>query len=161
MKNPILTAALIILVTALPATAQDTGAVDFAKQIFPILEAKCLKCHQKERTEDGKLIKPKHGLRLDNAEGIMKGGKEYPNENVVAGKPDASWLLKTLSLPADDDLAMPPEGKADPVTDAEKPSSKPGSNRAPSSATGKASSSLLPAGAIPNGGRNHSSHRFL
>jgi uncharacterized membrane protein len=120
MKTPLLTAALITLVTALPASAQDAGAVDFAKQIFPILEAKCLKCHQKERTENGKLIKPKHGLRLDNAEGIMKGGKEYPNENVVAGKPDASWLLKTLSLPADDDLAMPPEGKADPVTDAEK-----------------------------------------
>jgi uncharacterized membrane protein len=114
---------LVAFLTALSAhtaSAQEAGAVDFAKQIFPILEAKCLKCHQKEREENGRIIKPKHGLRLDNAEGIMKGGKDYPNEHVVPGKPEASWLLKTLSLPADDDLAMPPEGKADPVTDAEK-----------------------------------------
>jgi uncharacterized membrane protein len=115
-----LAVAFCIALTTLPATAQEAGAVDFAKQIFPILEAKCLKCHQKEREENGRLVKPKHGLRLDHAEGILKGGKEYPNENVVAGKPDASWLLKTMSLPTDDDLAMPPEGKADPVTDAEK-----------------------------------------
>lgn len=115
-----LAAALLITFSAQPASSQDAASVDFATQIFPILEAKCLKCHQKEREEEGRLIKPKHGLRLDNAEGIMKGGKEYPNENVVAGKPDASWLLKTMSLPTDDDLAMPPEGKADPVTDAEK-----------------------------------------
>lgn len=119
--SSLLATAFVTLLTTLPAAAQDAGApVDFAKQIYPILEAKCLKCHQKEREENGRIIKPKHGLRLDNAEGIMKGGKEYPNENVVAGKPDASWLLKTLSLPTDDDLAMPPEGKADSVTDAEK-----------------------------------------
>jgi uncharacterized membrane protein len=120
MKTSALPVALLAFLTLQPTSAQEGAAVDFAKQIYPILEAKCLKCHQKERTEDGKLIKPKHGLRLDHAEGIMKGGKEYPNENVVAGKPDASWLLKTMSLPLDDDLAMPPEGKADPVTDAEK-----------------------------------------
>ena len=122
MKSHLTLAAIAFsALTTLPATAQDAAApVDFAKQIFPILEAKCLKCHQKEREENGRIVKPKHGLRLDNADGIMKGGKEYPNENVVAGKPDASWLLKTMSLPKDDDLAMPPEGKADPVTDAEK-----------------------------------------
>jgi uncharacterized membrane protein len=122
MKSHLTLAAIAFsALTTLPATAQDAAApVDFAKQIFPILEAKCLKCHQKEREENGRIVKPKHGLRLDHAEGIMKGGKEYPNENVVAGKPDASWLLKTMSLPTDDDLAMPPEGKADPVTDAEK-----------------------------------------
>jgi hypothetical protein len=49
---------------------------------------------------------------------IMKGGKEYPGENVVAGKPDASWLVKTMTLPDSDDLAMPPEGKGDRVTPA-------------------------------------------
>lgn len=115
-----LAAAFLITLCAQPASAQESGKVDFATQIFPVLEAKCLKCHQKEREEEGRLIKPKHGLRLDNAEGIMKGGKDYPNENVVAGKPEASWMLKTLSLPTDDDFFMPPEGKADPATDAEK-----------------------------------------
>jgi uncharacterized membrane protein len=113
MKTRLSLVALITGFITLPAAAQE---VDFATQIFPILEAKCLKCHQKEREEDGRIIKPKHGLRLDHAEGIMKGGKDYPNENVVPGKPDSSWLLKTLNLPKDDDLFMPPEGKADPVT---------------------------------------------
>jgi len=115
-----LAAVLLVTFSAQPASSQEAGKVDFATQIFPILEAKCLKCHQKEREENGRLVKPKHGLRLDYAEGIMKGGKDYPNETVVAGKPEASWLLKTLSLPTDDDLFMPPEGKADPATDAEK-----------------------------------------
>lgn len=73
----LLAPAFLILSCALPAAAQDAAApVDFAKQIFPILEAKCLKCHQKEREENGRIVKPKHGLRLDHAEGIMKGGKE-------------------------------------------------------------------------------------
>ncbi|TDU73098.1 cytochrome c [Prosthecobacter fusiformis] len=97
------------------ASAQD-GAVDFEKQILPILKEKCFKCHVKEHEEDGKLKKPKGGLRLDGAAVIMKGGKEYPDENVVAGKPDASWLLKTMALPESDEYAMPPEGKGDRVT---------------------------------------------
>ena len=121
MKNSALTLAAVLFVTlSVRTAAAQEGQIDCAKQIFPILEAKCLKCHQKEREENGRLVKPKHNLRLDNAAGIMAGGKDYPNENVVPGKPDESWLLKTMSLPADDDLAMPPEGKADPVTDAEK-----------------------------------------
>ena len=57
------------------ASAQD-GGVDFEKQILPILNNKCVKCHEKEKMVDGKLKKPKHGLRLDSAEGILKGGKE-------------------------------------------------------------------------------------
>ena len=106
---------IVSMLAAVPAFAQD-GEVDFEKQIFPILKQKCIKCHEKEHMVDGKLKKPKHGLRLDSAEGIMKGGKEYPNETVVAGKPDASWLLKTTTLPETDDLFMPPKDKADPVT---------------------------------------------
>lgn len=97
------------------ASAQD-GGVDFEKQILPILKAKCFKCHEKEHEDAGKIKKPKGGLALDSAAAITKGGKEYPGETVVAGKPDASWLLKTMTLPESDDLAMPPEGKGDRVT---------------------------------------------
>jgi uncharacterized membrane protein len=97
------------------ATAQD-GGVDFEKQILPIFKAKCLKCHAKEHEDNGKIKKPKGGLRLDGADVIMKGGKEHGAENVVAGKPDDSYLLKSVLLPPSDDAAMPPEGKADPVT---------------------------------------------
>lgn len=115
MKTKLTLAAIVAAFSVNIASAQD-GAVDFEKQILPILKAKCFKCHEKEHEDNGKIKKPKGGLRLDGAAVIMKGGKEYPEENVVAGKPDASWLLKTMSLPESDDLAMPPEGKGDRVT---------------------------------------------
>lgn len=115
MKTKLTLAAIAAAFSVNVASAQD-GAVDFEKQILPILKAKCFKCHEKEHEDNGKIKKPKGGLRLDGAAVIMKGGKEYPEENVVAGKPDASWLLKTMALPESDDLAMPPEGKGDRVT---------------------------------------------
>ncbi len=119
MKKTIaLTLAAAFIAAAINTTsrAQDAGKVDFEKQILPILKESCFKCHQKEHEEEGKMKKPKGGLRLDSAAAITKGGKEYPNESVVAGKPDASWLVKSVLLPESDDLAMPPEGKGDRVT---------------------------------------------
>jgi len=114
MKTKLTLAAIATAFSFSTASAQD--AVDFEKQILPILKESCFKCHVKEHEEDGKVKKPKGGLRLDGAAVIMKGGKEYPEENVVAGKPDASWLLKTMALPDSDDLAMPPEGKGDRIS---------------------------------------------
>ncbi|HRH97946.1 MAG TPA: hypothetical protein PLB55_18540 [Prosthecobacter sp.] len=122
MKNTLaLTLAAVLALGASVTSnsrAQDAGKVDFEKQILPILKESCFKCHQKEHEEDGKIKKPKGKLRLDGAAVIMKGGGEYPDENVVAGKPDASWLVKTMLLPDTDDLAMPPEGKGDRVSPA-------------------------------------------
>jgi len=90
-------------------SAQDTP-VDFEKQILPILDAKCISCHAKEHEDGGKIKKPKSGLALDSSLAILKGGKAEPEKTVIAGKPDDSWLLKTLLLPEDDDLFMPPKG---------------------------------------------------
>lgn len=119
MKNTLaltLAAVLALGVSATTSSAQDAGKVNFEKQVLPILKESCFKCHQKEHEEDGKIKKPKGKLRLDGSAVIMKGGGEYPDENVVAGKPDASWLVKTMELPDSDDLAMPPEGKGDRIT---------------------------------------------
>jgi hypothetical protein len=123
MKKTLALTAVAALVAALALSststqAQDAGKVDFEKQILPVLKESCFKCHVKEHEEEGKVKKPKGGLRLDGAAVILKGGKEYPDENVVAGKPDASWLVKTMELPESDDLAMPPEGKGDRVSKA-------------------------------------------
>jgi hypothetical protein len=115
MKSSLTPLALVALFAGSPLLAQD-GAVDFEKQVLPVLKESCFKCHEKEKEENGRVKKPKGGLRLDNADAIMKGGKEYPGENVVAGKPDASWLLKTMTLPESDEMAMPPEGKGDRVS---------------------------------------------
>ena len=109
-------AAVAFISLGVSTSSAQEGAVDFEKQILPLLKEKCFKCHEKEHEENGRIKKPKGGLRLDSAEMIMKGGKEYPGENVVAGKPDESWLLKTMTLPESDDMAMPPEGKGDRAT---------------------------------------------
>lgn len=114
MKFQTTLAALVL--TASFASAED---ISFEKQILPVLKTSCFKCHETEHEENGRMKRPKGGLVLDTAEGIMAGGKEYPKENVVAGKPDASWLLKTMALPESDDLAMPPEGKGDRVSAAD------------------------------------------
>ena len=116
MKTKLTLAAIAIAAAFSFSTASAQDAVDFEKQILPILKESCFKCHEKEHEDNGKIKKPKGGLRLDGAAAIMKGGKEYPEENVVAGKPDASWMLKTMALPESDDLAMPPEGKGDRIS---------------------------------------------
>lgn len=120
MKNTLaltLAAVLALGVSVTSTTsAQDAGKVDFEKQILPVLKENCFKCHEKEHEDKGKMKKPKGGLRLDGAAVILKGGKENPKETVVAGKADASWLVKSIILPDSDELAMPPEGKGDRVS---------------------------------------------
>jgi len=103
----------------LPAMAEEP--VSFEKSILPILEAKCIQCHATEhKDENGRVKKPKAGLVMDSAEGLTKGGKNTKEKAIVAGKPDESEIYRVTTLPASDDDAMPPEGKADPLTDEEK-----------------------------------------
>ena len=92
--------------------ARDLTAVDFAKQILPVLEKKCLDCHKAPHEEDGRVKKPKGGLRLDAAWAMLKGGEIGPA--LVPGDVAKSYLLEVVSLPKDDDMFMPPKG--DPLT---------------------------------------------
>ena len=85
------------------------GDVTFEKDILPIFEARCIECHKKPYEEDGKLKKPKAGLRLDGAWHIMRGSEDGPI--IVPGRKDASTLIYHISLPSDDDDIMPPKGK--------------------------------------------------
>ena len=104
-----------------PTSAIAEDKVDFEKQVLPIFEAKCMKCHQTEHTDaTGKLKKPKGGLVMDTAEGLKKGGKEHGDKNLIPGKGADSRLYVVTTLAISEDEAMPPEGKADPLTDAEK-----------------------------------------
>ena len=110
-----------LLLTALAAIAlapvtKADDKVDFEKQIFPIFKAKCFKCHEKEHEDNGKIKKPKGGLRLDNAECIKKGGKEDKENCLVPGKAAGSTIYTATTLPSTDDKAMPPDGKGDPLT---------------------------------------------
>lgn len=92
-----------IEVSKLPPAAKKD--VTFAKDIKPLFEKSCFKCHGEE--------KQKAKLRLDSAEAVRKGSEN--GEVIVIGKSDQSSLVHSISL-LDEDIAMPPEGKADPLT---------------------------------------------
>ncbi len=79
-------------------------SVVFAGAIAPILERRCMSCHNH--------AKHKGGLRLDAPEWIRKGGKNGPV--LVQGDPSASPLLQRLLLPLHHDDHMPPAGKPQP-----------------------------------------------
>lgn len=106
---------LISLFLSLPAAVfAQGGKVDFEKEIWPILEKSCVKCHKAPYEEDGKTVKPKAGLRLDGAWAIKLGSEN--GAVLTPGKADESDLLLRTELPEDDDDFMPPTGKADPLT---------------------------------------------
>ncbi len=91
-------------VTKIPPAVKKDG-VTFAKDIKPLFEKSCFKCHGTE--------KQKGKLRLDTLEATLKGGEN--GESVKKGKSAESTLVHSIAR-LDEDSAMPPEGKGDPFT---------------------------------------------
>jgi uncharacterized membrane protein len=73
----------------------------FAGLVEPVLEAKCVKCHNEKKL--------KGGLRMDQFKLLMKGGKN--GAAVVAGDAENSLMLERILLDIDDEKHMPPKGK--------------------------------------------------
>lgn len=79
------------------AASGDPGA--FQKEILPILQEHCFRCHGE---------KDKGGLKLNSREAALRGGdSEIPS--IVPGDPAASELIVRLRT-GDGDLVMPPSG---------------------------------------------------
>src|SRR5262245_51004625 len=80
----------IILIGAGTASStrggESAGAVNYSRDIKPILTRHCLTCHGAE--------KPRGGLRLDTAAWARKGGKEGPA--VIPGKAEESPLIAAV-----------------------------------------------------------------
>lgn len=95
---------------ALPLVQESRGGVDFKSEVLPVLEAKCFSCHQAPHEKDGKLVKPKAGLRLDAPWAMQQGGASG-HPAVVAKGVAKSYLLEVVTLPQDDDMFMPPKGE--------------------------------------------------
>lgn len=74
----------------------------FNDLVLPILESKCMSCHK-----EGKI---KGELRMDNVEGIQKGGKSGPF--VLAGDFENSHMIQRIGLPMEEKKHMPPKNKA-------------------------------------------------
>jgi len=77
-----------------------TRPVSFIKDIRPILESSCIKCHGRGRT--------KGDFQLDTRETLLKGGATSPA--VVPGKSEDSYLIELVSG-LDPDNVMPKKGK--------------------------------------------------
>lgn len=80
--------------------SRDAQAAAY-EDMMAVFEARCFECHGRGKS--------KAGIRLDAPEELV--GKERKGRIIVkAGDPGASALLTVLTLPVDDELAMPPEG---------------------------------------------------
>jgi hypothetical protein len=89
-----------VAVAARQAREAKSGTVDFHAQIRPILESRCLDCHQGGRA--------KGQLRLDALADLRKGGKSG-EPTVVPGHPESSALLSRVTS-SDSEERMPPKG---------------------------------------------------
>ncbi|MGE4550944.1 MAG: c-type cytochrome domain-containing protein, partial [Opitutales bacterium] len=92
------------------------GQIDFEKQVWPILRDRCVECHKAPYEENGRMKKPKAGLRFDGAAHILRGSDD--GRVIVPDHPSESPLYQRITLPADDDDVMPPKG--DPLTKAQR-----------------------------------------
>ena len=116
MKMYVLIAALS-LSAVLPLAAAERKAVDtsklpppssqkdvtYTKDIKPIMDQSCVKCHGAE--------KPKAKLRLDSLPGVLKGGED--GKVVEPGNSAASVLIHNIAHIGDpDDYMPPPKNKA-------------------------------------------------
>lgn len=90
-------------------TTQPVDSSAFALAVRPVLEAKCVSCHNPK--------KKKGDLILSTTEGIAQGGES--GNLIVAGNPTQSALLTRTLLPLEHDDHMPPSGKPQ-LTDNEK-----------------------------------------
>jgi len=83
--------------TKLPS-ASDKKGVTYAKDIRPILEESCFRCHGEERQ--------KGDLRLDSLQAVFKGGED--GKVVVPGDSKKSLLVAAVAQ-INDEIAMPPK----------------------------------------------------
>jgi len=94
----------LVSVTSRPCFAQDGGskqAVDFSKQIQPILAKRCFACHGPDEAEGG--------LRFTSQKEAFAEA-DSGEHAIVAGDVDASVLLARVTSQIEDEQ-MPPEGK--------------------------------------------------
>lgn len=89
--------ALLLVPAILTGAASTASAVDYARQVAPILKQRCGDCH----TTGSK--KPKGDFAINRLEDMQK--------QVKGGEPQKSSLLICITLPEDDEDVMPPKGK--------------------------------------------------
>ena len=77
-------------------------AVVYADIIHPILESRCVSCHNDD--------KKKGELMMHTVQALEAGGENGPI--FVAGRADESHMIQRVHLPEDNEEHMPPDGKS-------------------------------------------------
>jgi mono/diheme cytochrome c family protein len=106
---------LLLSLTTLPAATTTnidesllpppaTNKIDFARDIKPIFDASCIRCHGP--------VKPKSSFRLDSRATALKGGDT--GVDIVPGNSAKSPLIH-FTADLVEDMEMPPSGKGDPL----------------------------------------------
>jgi uncharacterized membrane protein len=116
MKTTKLALAAILAVTALavaraddddtaklPPASTKTG-LTFDKDIKPIFQASCVKCHDSQSEK-----KPKAGLALDTLDGVLKGSRD--GDVIKKGDSAHSDLVMSIAHMGDDPDQFMPKGK--------------------------------------------------
>ena len=89
-------------------SAAATNTIDFARDIQPIIEENCLRCHGPE--------KPRSEFRLDNRAAALKGGEG--GVDIIPGDSAKSTLIHYVAYLVEDS-EMPPVGKGNRLTPAQ------------------------------------------
>jgi mono/diheme cytochrome c family protein len=116
MRSFVSTFTVVAMAAAFTATAEDVDVsklppasdkkdLSFARDIKPLFDRSCIKCHGAE--------KQKGKLRLDSLEDTLKGGENGPS--VIKGDSAKSTLVHSVARLVEDE-AMPPEGKGEPFS---------------------------------------------
>lgn len=102
-----------LLAPVLPETKPQQVALEdavvFTNMVQPVLQAKCISCHNSK--------KAKGELLMETTAQLLKGGKDGPIWDTA--QPDLSLLLKRIHMPETEKKHMPPVGKPQ-LTDEEK-----------------------------------------
>jgi mono/diheme cytochrome c family protein len=106
LQAPLL-GAVLVLILAVVVSAADSEGSDFQATVAPVLERKCVACHQPGNR--------KGEFDLTTREGMLRGGDG--GEALVPGRTEESPLY-TRSIPHDGQPPEMPE-KGDPLTDQE------------------------------------------
>src|SRR5438034_1070480 len=90
--------------TKLPAPL--TNHIDFARDVQPIFERSCLRCHGPER--------PKSKFRLDDRAAALQGGEDN-RDDIIPGDSAHSPLIHYVARLVRE-MEMPPPGKGEQLT---------------------------------------------
>src|SRR4051812_42158564 len=93
----------LALIPAVFVTVSAPAAIDFVKDVQPILEQNCVRCHNPKGTdfEQGNT----------DIDLTSKGTAFEVASTIVSGKPEKSKLYTTTILPDDAKKLMPPKNK--------------------------------------------------